>query len=104
MRRRRLEDVPHPGMVLNDFFMWPWQISQNQLARHIGVPPRRINEIVLGKRSITVDTALRLGAAFLTGPRFWMKLQMEWDLAVALRKGEPEVHGVLGTEEQLYGM
>jgi addiction module HigA family antidote len=61
-------------------FLEPFGISQNRLARAVGVPPRRINEIVLGKRSVTPDTALRLSRYFGTSSRFWLGLQMDYDL------------------------
>ena len=70
----------HPGEVLLEEFLEPMGISQNRLARAIGVPPRRVNEIVLGKRSITPDTALRLSRFFGTSSRFWLGLQMDYDL------------------------
>ena len=63
-------------------FLKPMGLSQNRLALDIGVPPRRINEIVLGKRSITADTALRLGRYFKMSPQFWLGLQMDYDLDV----------------------
>ncbi len=70
----------HPGEVLLEEFLKPMGISQNALARAIGVPPRRINEIVLGKRAITADTALRLARVFSTSEVFWMGLQADYDL------------------------
>lgn len=70
----------HPGEVLLEEFLNPLNISQNALARAIGVPPRRINEIVLGKRAITADTALRLARAFGTSEQFWLGLQADYDL------------------------
>ena len=70
----------HPGEILLEEFLTPMSISQNALARAISVPPRRINEIVLGKRGITADTALRLSRAFGTSERFWMGLQADYDL------------------------
>lgn len=73
----------HPGEVLLEEFLKPKGISQNQLALAIRVPARRINEIVLGKRSITADTALRLGRYFQMSARFWLGLQMDYDLDVA---------------------
>lgn len=73
----------HPGEVLREEFLKPMGISQNAMARAIGVPPRRINEIVLGKRSITADTALRLARAFSTSEQFWMGLQADYDLEEA---------------------
>ncbi len=70
----------HPGEILLEEFLNPMGISQNALARAIGVPPRRINEIVLGKRGITADTALRLARAFGTSEGFWMGVQADYDL------------------------
>jgi addiction module HigA family antidote len=76
---KKLPNV-HPGEVLLEEFLVPLGISQNRLAREIGVPPRRINEIVLGKRSVTPDTALRLSRYFGTSSRFWLGLQLDYDL------------------------
>ena len=76
---KRLRNI-HPGEVLLDEFLDPLGISQNALARAIGVAPRRVNEIVLGKRAITADTALRLAAFFATSEGFWMGLQADYDL------------------------
>jgi antitoxin HigA-1 len=73
----------HPGEILLEEFLIPMGISQNALARAISVPPRRINEIVLGKRGITADTALRLSRAFGTSEGFWMGLQADYDLEEA---------------------
>ncbi len=73
----------HPGEVLLEEFLKPMHLSQNRVALAMGVPPRRINEIVLGKRSITADTALRLGHYFGMSPQFWLGLQMDYDLDVA---------------------
>ncbi|MFQ5676544.1 MAG: HigA family addiction module antitoxin [bacterium] len=94
-KQKRLPNV-HPGEVLLEEFLKPMAISQNALARAINVPPRRINEIVLGKRSITADTALRLARAFGTSAQFWMGLQTDYDLeearikvADAIRKVRP---------------
>ncbi len=78
---KKLKPV-HPGEVLLEEFLKPMDLSQNRLALAIGVPPRRINEIVLGKRSITADTALRLGRYFSMSPQFWLGLQMDYDLDV----------------------
>ncbi len=78
----------HPGEVLLEEFLVPLGISQNALARATSVPPRRINEIVLGKRGITADTAVRLAAALGTSERFWLNLQSSYELE--------EVHRVLG--------
>lgn len=73
----------HPGEVLAEEFLHPMAITQYRLAKEINVAPRRINEIVLGKRSITADTALRLGLYFGISPQFWLNLQTHHDLAVA---------------------
>jgi len=73
----------HPGEVLREEFLRPLGISQYRLAKEIHVPPRRINEIVLEKRGISADTALRLGRYFGTTPQFWINLQARYDLEVA---------------------
>lgn len=78
---RKLPAV-HPGEVLLEEFLKPMDISQYQLAKDISVPPRRINEIVLGKRAITADTALRLARYLGTSERFWLNLQARYDLEV----------------------
>jgi antitoxin HigA-1 len=70
----------HPGEVLSEEFLKPMNLSQNRLALSVGVPARRINEIVLGKRSISADTALRLGRFFGISPEFWLGLQAQYDL------------------------
>ncbi len=72
----------HPGEILMEEFLSPLEISQNRLAVAIGVPPRRINEIVHGNRRITADTALRLARYFGTTDRFWLNLQTRYDLEV----------------------
>ena len=81
MAAKRLDPV-HPGEVLLEEFLKPMDLSQNRLALDIGVPARRINEIVLRKRRVTADTALRLARYFGTTPEFWMRLQMSYDLDV----------------------
>jgi len=73
----------HPGEVLLEEFLIPMGISQNRIARNMGVPPRRINEIVHGKRSVTADTALRLARYFGMSEEFWMGLQADYDLEEA---------------------
>lgn len=73
----------HPGEVLLEEFIKPMNLSQNRLAIDIGVDARRINEIVLGKRSISADTALRLARFFGNSPQFWLGLQTQYDLDVA---------------------
>ena len=86
----------HPGEVLLEEFMKPLGISQNRLGRELGVSPRRINEIVNGKRRITADTALRLSAYFGNSASFWLGLQMDYDLDTAVdehgKEIEQEVH------------
>ncbi len=72
----------HPGEILMEEFLQPMGISQYRLSKDISVPPRRINEIVHGKRSITADTALRLGRFFSMSPQFWLNLQTRYDLEV----------------------
>jgi addiction module HigA family antidote len=81
MRAKKLRPV-HPGEILLEEFLKPMNLSQNRLALEIGVPSRRINEIVLGKRRITADTALRLARYFGMSPQFWLGLQMDYDLDV----------------------
>ncbi|MGB2983364.1 MAG: HigA family addiction module antitoxin [Candidatus Bipolaricaulia bacterium] len=76
----------HPGEILLDDFLDPMGISQYRLAKDISVPARRINEIVHGKRSVTADTALRLGRYFGTSAQFWMNLQDHFDLEVEADK------------------
>ncbi|MES9856366.1 MAG: HigA family addiction module antitoxin [Sedimenticola sp.] len=73
----------HPGEILLEEFLKPLAISQNRLANAMSVPPRRINEIVHGKRSVTADTALRLSAALGTTEKFWLGLQDDYDLEEA---------------------
>lgn len=83
--KKKLHPV-HPGEVILEEFLKPMGISQNRLALNIGVPARRINEIVLGKRAITADTALRLAKFFGTSAQFWAGLQSQYDLDVATEK------------------
>lgn len=78
MKNKRLP--VHPGEMLNEEFLKPLGLTQYRLAKEISVPARRINEIVLGKRSITADTALRLSRYFGNTAQFWMNLQMHYDL------------------------
>jgi len=82
MAKRKFDPV-HPGVILAEDFLKEMEISQYRLAKGIAVPPRRINEIVQGKRSITADTALRLGKFFGMEAQFWMNLQSHYDLEVA---------------------
>jgi antitoxin HigA-1 len=81
---RRLPPV-HPGEILRDEFLMPMEISVYELARAIKVPRTRVNDIVLGRRSVTVDTAIRLGRYFRTSSEFWINLQTRYDLDVADR-------------------
>jgi antitoxin HigA-1 len=81
MTRRKLDPI-HPGEVLLEDFLKPLALTQYRLAKGLGVPARRINEIVHGKRAITADTALRLGRFFKNNPRFWLNLQISYELDV----------------------
>lgn len=76
-----------PGAFLDTRFLQPLQLTQQGLARAIGVSRRRVNEIVRGRRAITPDTALRLGRYFGTGPELWLRLQSTWDLHALDRRG-----------------
>lgn len=95
MKNKKMDPI-HPGEILFEEFLKPMRISQYRLAKEISVPPRRINEIVHGKRSITADTALRLSKYFGTSERFWLNLQTRFDLEIEKeRLGErldSEVH------------
>ena len=82
MKTKKLPPI-HPGEILSEEFLEPMGISQYRLAKSLSVPPRRINEIVHGKRAITADTAIRLACYFGTSPQFWMNLQGRYDLDVA---------------------
>ncbi|MGV3628024.1 MAG: HigA family addiction module antitoxin [Betaproteobacteria bacterium] len=94
MATKLLDPIP-PGEILYEEFMKPLGVSINALAREIAVPPNRISDIVNGKRSITADTALRLGKYFRVSPETWLGLQADYDLRVAKRttwlKVEPRV-------------
>ena len=81
MRTKKIPPI-HPGEILLEDFLVPMGISQYKLAKDISVPPRRINEIVQGKRSISADTALRLSRYFGLSERFWLNLQSRYDLEV----------------------
>jgi addiction module HigA family antidote len=87
----RAHEPIHPGEILLEEFLRPLNISQYRLAQAIGVPPRRINEIVHRKRSISPDTALRLARALGTSDRFWMNLQARYDLDVQLSAHHDEL-------------
>jgi antitoxin HigA-1 len=89
---KKKKDAPiHPGEILLEEFLKPMNISQYQLAKDISVPARRINEIVLGKRSISADTALRLSRYFRLSERFWLNLQSAYDLEVEKDKLEGRI-------------
>ena len=90
---KTLQNV-YPGEVLDQEFLQPLGLSQNALARAVGVAPRRINEIVLGKRGISADTALRLARAFGASAEFWMNLQTAFDLEEAARTIGPALAAV----------
>ena len=91
----------HPGEILNEEFIHPLGLSQNKLANDINVPPRRINEIVLGKRRITSDTALRLAKYFKMSPEFWLGLQMDYDLDIASDKSSEKIKSEVGEYEPI---
>ena len=79
MKSKLLSNIT-PGEILEEEFLKPMALTQYRLAKDIGVPPRRINEIVKGRRAITADTALRLGRYFRMAPEFWLNLQSHYDL------------------------
>ncbi|MFA5854797.1 MAG: HigA family addiction module antitoxin [Candidatus Gracilibacteria bacterium] len=79
----------HPGEILSEEFLKPLKLSEYRLAKDIAVPPRRINEITHGKRSISADTALRLGKYFGISPEFWLNLQSHYDLEIESEKLSP---------------
>ena len=84
-----------PGEILLEDYMKPMRLTQNALARALGVPPRRVNEIVHGKRAVSLDTSLRLGRYFGQSPRFWLNIQTECDLRNAkplMERVAREVH------------
>ena len=81
INNKKIEPI-HPRIILKEEFLDTMNITQYRLAKDISVPPRRINEIVHGKRAISVDTALRLGRYFKMSPKFWLNLQAHYDLEV----------------------
>lgn len=97
MIQKKLAPV-HPGKILFEEFLQPMGISQYRLAKDTSVPPRRINEIVHGKRAITADTALRLGKFFNMSPQFWMNLQSRYEL----ERAEDKLENRLGKEVHTY--
>jgi addiction module HigA family antidote len=90
MAKKLLDPIP-PGEILLEEFMRPLGVSINRLARDIGVPPNRISGIVNGKRSITADTALRLGKYFGTSAETWLDLQSDYDLRMLRRTAGDEI-------------
>ena len=84
----------HPGEILMFEFLEPLGVSQHRVAVAIGVPPRRINEIVHGKRGITADTALRLGRYFGLDPQFWLNLQSRYEIELAHDRAADEIDAI----------
>ena len=94
MNTEFLEPI-HPGEILLEDFMKPLNVSINALSRHVNVPPNRISEIVNGKRSITADTALRLGKYFNVSPEIWLDLQSDYDIRLAQRTTWPKIEPLI---------
>ncbi|MBI5814815.1 MAG: HigA family addiction module antidote protein [Nitrospinae bacterium] len=92
-----------PGEILKEEFLEPLGMSQNALARAICVPPGRINEILLGKRTISADTALRLARYFNTTPGFWMNLQSHYDIECAMEKGGKKIREIKPMRREAVG-
>jgi len=90
MAKQLLDPIP-PGEILLEECMKPLAISINALSRNLNVPPNRISEIVNGKRSITADTALRLGKYFSVSPEIWLDLQSDYDIRITQRTTWPEI-------------
>jgi len=90
MKTKKLAPI-HPGEILREEFMVPLGLSQNALARALNVPPRRINEIVMEKRGITADTALRLARCLRTTAEFWTGLQADYELRLARYEAESQI-------------
>ena len=88
----------HPGEILREEFLKPLGLSQNRIAKDLGVPPRRINEIVLEKRRFTADTALRLAHYFSNSPEFWLGLQLDYDLDIE----QDKLNGKIDEEVKVY--
>jgi addiction module HigA family antidote len=95
MSENRALPNPHPGEILLEEFLRPMALSQNALARAVGVPPRRINELVLGKRAVTADTDLRLARYFGVSEGFFLGLQSDYDLMERRRKIEPALRKIV---------
>jgi antitoxin HigA-1 len=90
MKNKTLANIT-PGEILEEDFLKPMKLSQYRLAKDIGVPARRINEIVKGKRAVTADTALRLGRYFKMSPQFWLNLPSHYDLEVEQERLGPRL-------------
>ena len=101
MARRKTSRVPfpHPGETLHEDFLKPLDLSVNKLALELRVPATRLSEIVHGRRSITADTALRLGRYFNTTPKFWLNLQAAYDLAVVPEASAREIERAVHPRE-----
>ena len=100
MNRKKLKNI-HPGEILLEEFLKPMEISQNSLARDMGVSPRRINEIIHAKRGITADTDLRFSRALGTSEGFWLGLQVDYDLEEkrkSIRKQLTHIHCLVNLE------
>ena len=91
----------HPGEVLLEDFLNPMGLSQNRLALSVGVHPRRINEIVLGKRGVTADTALRLAKFFGTSPELWLGLQKDYELDLAIDESGDRIEREVRTYDSI---
>lgn len=92
---RKMKPI-HPGEILFEEFLKPLGLSQNRLGRNLGIPPRRVNEIVHGKRKVTTDTALRLARYFKTTPEFWLNLQIRYDLDLIQGKSRDQIEREVG--------
>ena len=94
MKNKLLRNIT-PGEILDEEFLKPMGLTQYRLAKDIGVPPRRVNEIVKGQRAISADTALRLGRYFGMSPEFWLNLQTHYDLEIAAEQLEAGIARVV---------
>ncbi len=91
MKKEKLLPLVTPGEILTEEFLTPLGITEYRLSKDIGVPPRRINEIVNGARAVSVDTAIRLGQYFGTTAQFWLNLQTDYDIRRMQRDGAPKI-------------
>jgi len=92
MEEEKITDPIHPGEILLEEYLKPSQLSQNQLALKMRVPPQRISEIVRGKRTISPETAIRLGMVIGTTAKFWLSLQMDYDLQMEMNRSGDKVN------------